>query len=311
MDAKANDKIKLENQISRYKNFAWTLVWFGVAAAAFGFWRLYCDAGKDSLTNLSSIGSYFQGAVGSLWALAGLMFIYVAFLGQRLQLAKQDEELETQQRNFALQQFENGFFQLLNLHHDIAREMHQIITSHIGFYSSGDISPKHEHGRHLFENWYNELKAKLDSVDNLSRLQAMLVSQNNSHKKKLEIKREFVKDIYKTQFYKNHQGELGHYFRNLYHLFKYVNNCDVLKDTSDIFKDKDNEQTTKNKRRYTSMARAQLSQYELALLFYNGISDYGCEDFKPLIEKYGLLENFNTEDLPDQEHQEFYETAAF
>ena len=139
----------------------------------------------------------------------------------------------------------------------------------------------------------------------------MLVSQNNSHKKKLEIKREFVKDIYKTQFYKNHQGELGHYFRNLYHLFKYVNNCDVLKDTSDIFKDKDNEQTTKNKRRYTSMARAQLSQYELALLFYNGISDYGCEDFKPLIEKYGLLENFNTEDLPDQEHQEFYETAAF
>ena len=71
-----------------------------------------------------------------MWALAGFMFIYVAFLGQRLQLVKQDEEAEKQQENFAiqqksilLQQFESSFFQLLNLQCEIANKVHQKMTT--------------------------------------------------------------------------------------------------------------------------------------------------------------------------------------
>jgi len=283
----------------------------GFIPAIWGLWQfIHLAKSPHTLNDLGDLGSYFQGAVGSLWALAGLMFIYVAFLGQMLQLVKQDEELEAQKRNFALQQFENGFFQLLDLHNDIAKGMHETIVSHIGYYSTeGDgILPKHEYGRHLFEKWYGKLKYELESTDNQTHLAVLLVSQN-TQEGKLEVKRGYVNKIYK-KFYNDHQSELGHYFINLYHVFKFVNTCDVLKDKADTFTDKDNEQTIKNKRRYTSIARAQLSQYELALLFYNGISDNGKEDFKPLIEKFGLLDNFNFNDLPDQDHKALYELDA-
>jgi hypothetical protein len=65
-----------------------------------------------------------------------------------------------------------------------------------------------------------------------------------------------------------------------------------------------------DKRRYTSLARAQLSQYELALLFYNGISPLG-EKFKPVIEEFGLLENLDETLLFEPGHEEFYDQKAF
>ena len=97
-----------------------------------------------------------------------------------------------------------------------------------------------------------------------------------------------------SAFYTQHQGALGHYFRNLYHIFKFVKESPI-----------------EDKRRYTSLARAELSQYELALLFYNGISPYG-EKFKPLIEEFGLLENLNTGLLMNEaEDVKLYDPMAF
>jgi hypothetical protein len=44
-----------------------------------------------------------------------------------------------------------------------------------------------------------------------------------------------------------------------------------------------------DKRLYTNLIRAQLSSYELVLLFYNCLSELGREKFKPLVEVYALL----------------------
>jgi hypothetical protein len=64
------------------------------------------------------------------------------------------------------------------------------------------------------------------------------------------------------------------------------------------------------KRRYTSLARAQLSMYELGLVFYDGLSRYG-EKFKPLIERYGLLEHLDKNLLFNKEHAKFYTDGAY
>ncbi|MFW5612850.1 MAG: putative phage abortive infection protein, partial [Prevotella pectinovora] len=40
--------------------------------------------------------------------------------------------------------------------------------------------------------------------------------------------------------------------------------------------------------------------YELVWLYYNGLSDYGSEKFKPLIEKYSMLQNLREELLVDE-----------
>jgi hypothetical protein len=79
---------------------------------------------------------------------------------------------------------------------------------------------------------------------------------------------------------------------------------------SDALKTDNTDADYKNRRRYTSLVRAQLSAFELELLFYNGISPHG-EKFKPLIEKFGLLENFDTKHLLSPSHESFYAKTAF
>jgi len=45
------------------------------------------------------------------------------------------------------------------------------------------------------------------------------------------------------------------------------------------------------------------------LLFYNGISDYGNKRFKPLLEKYKMFDQLDTELLLDEEHENLYGKA--
>ena len=99
--------------------------------------------------------------------------------------------------------------------------------------------------------------------------------------------------------YAAHEPELGPYFRTLYHIFKFV--------------DRDEAITTQEKIDYANVARAQLSRFELAFMFYNCLTPYG-EKFKPLIERYGLLKHINVADLPNINHRQdpaLYAQTAF
>ncbi len=77
-----------------------------------------------------------------------------------------------------------------------------------------------------------------------------------------------------------------HYFRHLYQIVKFIDNSKFLDKSDEI----------EERYKYTSILRATLSPYELIWLFYNCISLYGNQKFKPLIEKYSLLKNIR-EDL--------------
>jgi hypothetical protein len=74
--------------------------------------------------------------------------------------------------------------------------------------------------------------------------------------------------------------EVGVYFRLLNHLFTFV-------DTADL--------PFQERTRLANFARAQLSSYELSLLFYNGLWGEGRATFKPLAEKYGLFKHLHAE----------------
>ena len=103
--AAGSARADLERKISFCTSVAWLCVMLGAAAALAGF---LVFLGKDEpgtwLAKLSLLGSYLQGAVASIWSLAGLLFIYVAFLGQRQQLLGQDLELQHQKQQFEAQQ---------------------------------------------------------------------------------------------------------------------------------------------------------------------------------------------------------------
>src|SRR5579871_422569 len=166
---------------------------------------------SPNLQDLANYGSYLQGAVASLWALAGVFLILVAFLAQTRQLRQQDAELEAQQEQSRQQQesstrqsFENLFFQLLNLQSKVASEFQATIDAPY----SGVAS---------FKPLYRKFR------ENFARA---IVDFEKTHKVKgivpsLEMRREFVIAEYLV-FYKPYQAELGHYFRNLYHIFKFI-----------------------------------------------------------------------------------------
>lgn len=88
---------------------------------------------------------------------------------------------------------------------------------------------------------------------------------------------------------------MGHYFRNLYHIVKFVDKANIS-----------------NKREYTNILRAQLSTGELLLLYFNCLSRYGNEKFKPLVEKYSLLKTIADDDeLLRYDCKDLYDKMAF
>ena len=97
--------------------------------------------------------------------------------------------------------------------------------------------------------------------------------------------------------YNEFQADLGHYFRNIYHILKFINSSEELDEGEKYF--------------YSSLLRALLSSYELVLTFYNGLSKQGNKKFKPLLEKYTMLKNINDQLLLDKEHKDNYTKKAF
>jgi hypothetical protein len=100
-------------------------------------------------------------------------------------------------------------------------------------------------------------------------------------------------------YYNLHEPSLGPYFRTLYHVFKLVDHQGFL--------------SPQEKIDYANIARAQLSRFELALLFYDVLTSHGTE-FKPLVEKYGILKHLNAFDLADANHKSsdlLYSPTAF
>jgi hypothetical protein len=100
-------------------------------------------------------------------------------------------------------------------------------------------------------------------------------------------------------YYSLYEPSLGPYFRTLYHVFKLIDRQDFL--------------ALQEKIDYANIARAQLSRFELALLFYDVLTTHGTE-FKPLIQKYGILKHLNAFDLANANHKSsdlLYSPTAF
>lgn len=284
-EAKIDEEVAtIHKDIKLFSNWAWTFVVAGLIITAFGITVIFFF--PDCKLKLSDYGSFVGGSVASFWSLAGLFFIYVAFLGQRQQLLLQQLEIKFSQvelkstrlelegqknqmveQNTTLRQqrFENTFFQLISIHTNIVATM--------DLRKIGDKTQVIAEGRDCFNNFYKRLEGKISSPTTAT----------------------FDDTIAGYDlFFADNQNDLGHYFRNLYHIIKFIDKSDIEK-----------------KKTYTNFVRAQLSSHELTLIFYNCLADYGSEKFKPLIEKYAMLKNMNTDLVFNPEHLTEYEDSAY
>lgn len=218
------------------------------------------------------------GAVNALFsglAFAGLIYtIWLQRIELRLQrreleatrheLAGQKAQMEAQNRTLRRQNFENTFFQLLRLHNDIVNSIDLV-----------DENNRITKGRDCFQTFYSRLRKVHKSKANLQDTDVISI-------------RTQLNVIY-LEFYSSHSSELGHYFRSIYNIVKFVKNSEV-----------------ENKSLYTNLVRAQLSSYELLLMFYNCLSEMGSEKFKPLTVEFNLLKHLQTKSLIDPSHASLY-----
>jgi len=136
-----------------------------------------------------------------------------------------------------------------------------------------------------FNNTIDELKKLNLDHEERQKLQQEINTKLAEYSKKSENKEFSYKTIANQYFvlftpYLGHSQQLGHYFRHLFQTVKFIDNSN-LKD--------------KEKYNYVKILRAQLSDYEQLMFFYNAISDLGSAWFEnrkdSLTVKYKLLKN--------------------
>lgn len=187
----------------------------------------------------------------------------------REELRGQKEQLQAQNETLRIQSFENTFFQMVRLHHEIVNGID------IEEVNKGILHVTK--GRDVFVDFYEQLKAqysKCPTKDEFERINTAFVA-----------------------LFAKHQSDMGHYFRNLYNIIKFIDNKGPAQ--------------FEEKCVYTNLLRAQLSSHELLLLFYNSLSQFGSDKFKPLIERYHILKNMPRGQIIQKEHEDFYEISAY
>ncbi|WP_299829065.1 putative phage abortive infection protein [uncultured Roseobacter sp.] len=98
------------------------------------------------------------------------------------------------------------------------------------------------------------------------------------------------------RFYRSNGQELGHYYRWLYNLLKYI---DMSAPAGT------------DRRFYTNLVRAQMSDREVALLYFNALSEHG-KKIKPFVVEYGLLKHLKENDLTNSGAiKSDYDASAF
>lgn len=235
-----------------------------------------------SPTNAGEFGDLFGGANALFSGMAFVGLIWAILLqNQELHLQRKDlkltqeelrgqkEQLKAQNITFRRQTFDNAFFQMLSLHNQIVNSIDLV---------EGQSTPVTETftGRDCFPRFYWRFKRTLAQRKPIDHLTIEEVSDGYSL---------FLPTI---------QADIGHYFRYLYNLIKFVDQSEI-----------------DDKQRYINLIRAQLSSHELLMLFYNCAVGGGQKRFKPLVEKYAFLENIPETELIAGWHKGWFMTYAF
>jgi hypothetical protein len=207
-------------------------------------------------------GSYIGGTAGALLSFVSIVLLY--------------ETLTYQVHSNMTAQFESGFFELFKLHKEITNRIQGDVDIYIPGSATTEIT-KRAAGEKLFELLAIEFNKKFDA--SLTNIIASFDSPND-YKMRTSITRQTALDSINKEYdalFEGRESDLGHYFRSLFHLVKYVHSSKVS-----------------DKKKYVDLIQAFLTDGELYLIFYNGIGRYGREKFLPLLDDYSFFENIKS-----------------
>lgn len=212
-----------------------------------------------NISHLGTFGDFFGGTLNPIMSLLTLAGLVVTIILQKLALKKSHIEYMQTSKDSKIQSIENTFFNMISLHNNIVDslklEMKEIsnIINEKDFTYINKFKDQSFSGRAVFDAVYNVVIHVGDPLCNCLQ-----------------------KKTYKT-IQTEYNYILGHYFRNLYQILNFIDNCDL---------------TFQTKKKLTNILRAQISTSELAVLLINCIDDMVDNgEFRALLIKYAFLEH--------------------
>lgn len=190
-------------------------------------------------------GDYVGGVLGAFTGIVSVIFLYFTY-------RKQIEIFLEQKKQSESQQFEQTFFNLLGNFIVLRQQLNNKAERTEGLTYIRSV-------RLLIEKYIDTICNQRDAFSDLYALET----------------RRKIENIYLTAF-NAESDQLGHYFRSLYHLLKYI---------------KEHCPKDGNKKMYFDLVQAQMNTDELYLTCINGISSYGRKKLHPLLNDSSFLEN--------------------
>jgi len=233
-----------------------------------------------------------RGNYGDMFGIVNAIFSGLAFLGiivnlmyqredlriQRDEIRQTNQEFRIQNDTMLKQRFENTFFQMLNLQNQT--------TSNLKNNSKLVGSDSFNRAKHQLLSNFRDCNIKEKNEDNGD------VISRYDYQDNTDVFRKIIVVGYLKFFNNYYENILGHYFRSLYHIFKFIYFSDFLKKDEKKF--------------YASLVRAQLSSDEQYLILYNSmINNLGNPKFLFLIKELDVLQNFDFSVI-DTKHKEIF-----
>ncbi|PLX01102.1 MAG: hypothetical protein C0594_14365 [Marinilabiliales bacterium] len=247
----------------------------------------------------SSFGSYFGGFIGTIFAFISTLLIVITLLKQNLENRKK--------------QTESNFFKMLDYHNENVK---QLDVYHI---IEGKEGGKGKRAFIIFKMQIRELIKILNEINtnfnfNLSKIEiadiayisfyygiddewsVFSIEKLNQYERKEEIFTAIKEkvEINDKKIGRTNQTSVSSYYRNLYNAVKLI--------------DEDKSFTKREKKKYIKILRAQLSNPELYVFFFNILSRFGTKwRDKDYITKYGLLTNIPLGYTEDYNPKDFFQ----
>lgn len=224
------------------------------------------------------------GTFGDSWGFLTSIFSAFGFCGVLLTLKLQNDSMDKIERDARLKEesdkirdFENSFFSMLNLLQVIINDMKIGSGSQKGTYL----------GRAVFTYQYGKYRA-------FANVDSILDSEGELKKESLDMESEVFSTSF-DEYFESRSANFSHYYRFLYNIFKFITDANV---------------PLESKKKYASILRAQISNFELLILFYNGNTKVG-KNFKEYFEKYAVFDNLPVSKLINKHHVLFFNVKTW
>jgi hypothetical protein len=253
----------------------------GIALCVVGIMAYIGVQNSSDFKDMGPWGDFFGGTLNPIlttftfFAVLTTVYLQVKELAlTRRELERSADALEKQIAASDRQIFENAFFQMLNLHNNIVNSI-----------DLTDQNGQSVRGRDCFRRFYSDLRRYYSNEVSRDKKRAQ---DTNSEPESDEI----LLDTAYKRFWEGAQVDLGHYFRYLFNVIRFIDNNKV----SDDF--------------HIKLLRSQLSDQELGLLFYNALSAQGAA-FRPYIERFALFDNMPMKWLFNKRHEQRFPPTAY